>query len=191
MKGVLKAMLLAKLKAVVAVVMVAAALGAGGLAYRAAAGPGAASAAPPEGKPAGELEALRRKVELLQLNLDLVLEKVRAQEAELKTLRGQAAAARAAVDEKALSTTQAALLALKVAETDQVLDQMLIKQWIAAKEAKAGANAPLSPEVEAALRALLRAVENQAKQHPADRDKVLERVREWLRQTDAILRPKN
>src|SRR5262249_17532266 len=38
-------------------------------------------------KPRSELEALRKENELLKLNLQVVLEKVRAQEAELHTLR--------------------------------------------------------------------------------------------------------
>jgi RNA polymerase sigma factor (sigma-70 family) len=95
MKGVLKAMLLAKLKVAAAVVMVTAALGAGGVAFRAAAGPGTAHAAAEPDKAPPEVEALRRKVELLQLNLDLVLEKVRAQEAELRGFRERAKAAQA------------------------------------------------------------------------------------------------
>jgi hypothetical protein len=66
------------------------ALGVSGLAYRAS-GPAVAQAAPEGDKAPSELEALRRKVELLQINLDVVLEKVRAQEAELKTLRARAA----------------------------------------------------------------------------------------------------
>jgi hypothetical protein len=35
-----------------------------------------------------EVEALRRENEFLKLNLEVVLEKVRAQEAELRALRG-------------------------------------------------------------------------------------------------------
>jgi hypothetical protein len=42
-----------------------------------------------EGKPQSEVEALRKEVELLRLNLLVVLEKVRAQEAELSAFRGQ------------------------------------------------------------------------------------------------------
>jgi hypothetical protein len=42
-----------------------------------------------QGKPQNELEALRKEVELLRLNLLVVLEKVRSQEAELTALRGQ------------------------------------------------------------------------------------------------------
>jgi hypothetical protein len=63
-----------------------AAVGVGGLAYQAGGQPGAAQAAPPD-RPASELEALRKEIELLRLNLQVVLEKVRAQEAELRELR--------------------------------------------------------------------------------------------------------
>ncbi len=90
-REVMKAMLIAKLKAVGATVVVLAALG--GLAWQAG-GRGSARAAPPD-KPQGEAEALRKEVELLRLNLLVVLEKVRAQEAELTTLRGKAQAAEA------------------------------------------------------------------------------------------------
>src|SRR5262249_40535213 len=88
-RGVLRTMLMAKLKVVVGVVLVTVALGAGGVAYRTA---DAQTVQPPrraEGKPQSEVEALRKEVELLRLNLLVVLEKVRAQEAELTALRGQ------------------------------------------------------------------------------------------------------
>jgi RNA polymerase sigma factor (sigma-70 family) len=84
MKEVLKAMLLAKLKVVVAAVMVAAAVGASGFVYRAS-----GEAAAPPARPANELEALRRENELLKLNLEVVLEKVKAQEAELRALKAK------------------------------------------------------------------------------------------------------
>ena len=90
-REVLKAMFIAKLKAVAAMAVVLAALG--GLAWQAG-GRGSAQAAPPD-KPQGEVEALRKEVELLRLNLLVVLEKVRAQEAELTALRGKAQAAHA------------------------------------------------------------------------------------------------
>jgi hypothetical protein len=88
MKGVMKVMLLKKLRLVVGAVMVMVAFGAIGLGYRAGGTMGAAQAAPPD-KPKNELETLRRENELLKLNLEVVLEKVRAQEAELRTLRSQ------------------------------------------------------------------------------------------------------
>jgi RNA polymerase sigma factor (sigma-70 family) len=86
MKEVMKAMLLKKLRLAVGAVMVAVAFGAVGLAYRAGDGSGAAYAAE---KPRNELEALRRENELLKLNLEVVLEKVRAQENELRALRAR------------------------------------------------------------------------------------------------------
>jgi RNA polymerase sigma factor (sigma-70 family) len=84
MKEVMKAMLLKKLRLVVGVGMVLVAFGAAGIAYRAGDNFGAAYAAE---KPRNELEALRRENELLKLNLEVVLEKVRAQETELRALR--------------------------------------------------------------------------------------------------------
>jgi hypothetical protein len=90
-KEVLKTMFLAKLKLAVGAVMVVAALGAGGVAYQVS-GPRPAQAAP-ESKPQGELEALKKENELLKFNLQVILEKARAQEAELLALRGQAQAA--------------------------------------------------------------------------------------------------
>jgi RNA polymerase sigma factor (sigma-70 family) len=89
MNEVLKAMLLTKLKFAVAAVMVTVALGASGFIYRAS-----GEAAAPPGKPLNELEALRRENELLKLNLEVVLEKVKAQEAELRTFRTRAEAAK-------------------------------------------------------------------------------------------------
>jgi RNA polymerase sigma factor (sigma-70 family) len=94
MKGVLKAMFLTRLKLVVAVVMVAAALGAGGFAYQAGGGQSPARADNPPAKPRSEQETLRKENELLKLNLEIVLEKVRAQDAEIRTLKAQAAQAK-------------------------------------------------------------------------------------------------
>ena len=91
MKGVMKAMLLKKLRLAVGAVMVLAAFGMGGVAYQAGGLSGAALAAPPD-KPANELEALRKESELLKLNLQVVLEKVRAQENDLQAMRKEAAA---------------------------------------------------------------------------------------------------
>jgi RNA polymerase sigma factor (sigma-70 family) len=84
-KEVLKTMLLAKLKLVVGTLLVVAALGAGGVAYQVGA-PRPAQAA--DGKPLSELEALRKENELLRYNLQVILEKSRAQEAELRAVKG-------------------------------------------------------------------------------------------------------
>jgi RNA polymerase sigma factor (sigma-70 family) len=90
MKGVMRAMLLKKLRLGVGAVLVLAALGLVGFGYRAGGGPGAAQAAPPE-KPRNELEALRKENDLLRLNLLVVLEKVRAQESEIRDLHARPA----------------------------------------------------------------------------------------------------
>jgi RNA polymerase sigma factor (sigma-70 family) len=84
MNEVLRAMLMTKLKTYAGVVLVAALLGAGGIAYRAA---GQAPAT--DARPLTELELLRREVDILKLQMELVQEKQRAQEAELRALRGR------------------------------------------------------------------------------------------------------
>jgi RNA polymerase sigma factor (sigma-70 family) len=95
MKGVMKAMLVKKLRLVVSAVLVVVALGAVGIGFQAGGGSGSAQAAPPD-KPRNEMDALRHENELLKLNLEVVLEKVRAQEAELQTVRKDLAAAKEA-----------------------------------------------------------------------------------------------
>lgn len=86
MNEVQKAMLMTKLKVFVTSAIVLVALGASGLVYRASGQPNPEPRAPE--KPRTELEALRREVELLRFNLEVVLEKCRAQENELRALRG-------------------------------------------------------------------------------------------------------
>jgi RNA polymerase sigma factor (sigma-70 family) len=81
---VMKAMLMKKLRLAVGGVLVVVALGVVGLGYQAGNNPAVAQAARPN-----ELEALRKEVELLRLNLLVVLEKVRAQEAELRESRSK------------------------------------------------------------------------------------------------------
>jgi hypothetical protein len=88
-------MLVAKLKLVVGAVMVVMALGASGLVYRAA-----GQSTPGPKRPLSELEALRRENELLKLNLEVVLEKVRAQEAELRASRSAAANVKLEIGDK-------------------------------------------------------------------------------------------
>jgi hypothetical protein len=81
MTEVMKTMSVKRVNLAVGTVAVAA-LGLLGIAYQAV-GSGSARAAPPD-KPDSELEALRKENELLKLNLQIVLEKVRTQEAQLK-----------------------------------------------------------------------------------------------------------
>jgi len=90
MREVMKTMLIKKLRLAVGAVMVLTALGAVGVGYQAGGGSGTAQAAPPD-RPLNELEALRKENELLKLNLQVVLEKVRAQENDLQGLRKQVA----------------------------------------------------------------------------------------------------
>src|SRR5262249_28241498 len=89
MKGVLRAMFFQKLKWTAVVMMATVVLGAGGVAYQAGNGPAAARAQAPAAKLLSEVEALRKENELLKLNLQVVLEKVRAQEAEIGELKGK------------------------------------------------------------------------------------------------------
>jgi RNA polymerase sigma factor (sigma-70 family) len=88
MKGAMKTMFLAKLKTVIGTSIVAVALGVGGLIYNAELVPGGAQAAD-GANPKSELEKLRKENELLKMNLQVTLEKIIAQEDELKKLRGQ------------------------------------------------------------------------------------------------------
>jgi hypothetical protein len=86
MHGVMKAMLLKKLRLVVGAVMLLLAFGGVGVGYGLGDRSGVALGAPPD-KPVSELEALRKENELLKLNLQIVLEKVRGQETELQAMR--------------------------------------------------------------------------------------------------------
>jgi RNA polymerase sigma factor (sigma-70 family) len=89
MKGVLKAMFLQKLKWTAVVMMATVALGAGGFVFQGGHGPAGARAQAPAAKPVSELEALRKENELLKLNLQVELEKVQAQEAEIRELKAK------------------------------------------------------------------------------------------------------
>jgi RNA polymerase sigma factor (sigma-70 family) len=84
-KGVLTTMLLKKLKSGMVLALAAAVLAAGGNVFRGAFG-GEAQAAD-ESKARSPLEALRHENELLRVNLNVLLEKVRSQEAELQAMK--------------------------------------------------------------------------------------------------------
>jgi RNA polymerase sigma factor (sigma-70 family) len=93
-KGVLKVMFLSKLKTVVGTMMIAVALAVGCFAYQASAGSQNATfiSASPRGDEKGrdELEALRRENEELKLNLRVTLEKIKALEMEVHSLKDRA-----------------------------------------------------------------------------------------------------
>jgi RNA polymerase sigma factor (sigma-70 family) len=90
MKGALKTMFMARFKVVGAVLLAAClTLGIGSVAYH----PADAQNPAPAGKPVSELDALRRENALLKLNLEVVLEKVRAQASEIQAMKHDAATA--------------------------------------------------------------------------------------------------
>jgi RNA polymerase sigma factor (sigma-70 family) len=82
-KEVMKDMLLTKLKVIAGIAMIGTLLGGGGIAYRAT-----VQAMPAEERPA-DAETLRKENELLKINIQVLLEKVCAQEAELATLKAR------------------------------------------------------------------------------------------------------
>jgi RNA polymerase sigma factor (sigma-70 family) len=179
-KGVLKAMLLAKLKLAIGVVMVMAALGTTGLVYQAS-----GQSAPAEKRPMSELERLRHENELLKLNLEVVLEKVRAQESELRTLRADAkktGEAEKAVRESALN----ALMKQQQVGVAEVLLEATKAEAFGAAYLEALTNAQKLPrksdplqDAEAALKALRDARDTESQRKAADKlDKALKSLRE-------------
>jgi RNA polymerase sigma factor (sigma-70 family) len=171
MKGVLNAMFVKKLKLAVVAVLVVAGLGVGGLAYQG--GPSTARAQT-AAKPRNELEALRRENELLKLNLEVVLEKVRAQATELRTLKAQATSGRRVVpvvidsDGDGLEKLERVRVPLNVPDPN--------------RPARAKPADPLK-EAEAALKALRQARDDAAKRRAADAlEKATKQLREQLEQ---------
>jgi RNA polymerase sigma factor (sigma-70 family) len=90
MNEVLRAMLMTKLKVIVAVAVVAVTLGVGGVAFRAA-GQDSAEDRRAEAKPLTDLELLSRDVEILKLQVDVLQQKMRAQDRDLRKLKGEVA----------------------------------------------------------------------------------------------------
>jgi RNA polymerase sigma factor (sigma-70 family) len=172
MKGVLETMFVAKLKLAVTVVMVAAALSAGGFVYQV--GRPMPAQAQTAVKPMNELEALRKENELLKLNLQVVLEKVRAQEAELKALKSQKAAAADVKDPKklAMDSTDLASRRLAARRTD------LAYRAAVTEMLRRAAADPLK-QVEEALKALRAAKDKDAKRRATE---VLEKATKKLRE---------
>jgi RNA polymerase sigma factor (sigma-70 family) len=160
-EGVLKTMFLSKLKLTLGVAFVAVALSVAGLVYQAGSGAGTAQAAGPGDKPPTELEALRKENELLKLNLQVVLEKVRSQEAELHTLRGQVKAVPGRFG-----------VAFADFDGDGRLDLFV---------AEARTPDPVQ-DAAAALKALREAKDPQAKRHAADElEKALQELKKQLK----------
>jgi RNA polymerase sigma factor (sigma-70 family) len=188
-KGVLRAMFLLKLK-VVCVAVLLLGLAAGGVAYRA----GGAQAAPPEkrsdSKPVSEVEALRKEVELLRLNLRVVLEKLHTQETELLALRKQARAKGAALNSHKLYrnngdgtfTDVTRAVGLDVAGHGMGVAGGDFDNDVIVYSARAAASPDPVKEVEAALKALRAARDPEAKRRAADAlQKATRRVQEQLK----------
>jgi RNA polymerase sigma factor (sigma-70 family) len=163
-QGVLKTMFLSKLKTAALALVVLVTLGIGGVAYRSGGVRGA------EGKPASELETLRRENELLKVNVEVLLEKVRAQEAEIKSLKpplakqaGLPAAARWQVAAPA------------VAGQWQVVvpqDNGTVLQW----------NLDAPPEIDRAIKAFREAPDKESRRRTAEAlEKALQKFRRELK----------
>jgi RNA polymerase sigma factor (sigma-70 family) len=186
MRGVMKAMFIEKLKVTATALVVVLALGTVVLACRVGSGPLAAQAAPQGGgRPLTELEALRKENELLKLNLQVVLEKVGAQGAELRALKGKAAQAvrKPAPQVEAgrqVETGEKVKLAAEV-------DMKIAEELLALTLAKAKVVAPDAlKQAEAALKALREARDPAARRRAAE---TLEKAAKQLRDQPAKKAP--
>jgi hypothetical protein len=169
-KGALKTMLMAKLKLAVGAAVVLTALGASGLAYRAA---GQAPAGPKRAEPRAltELELLRKEVDVLKLQVDLMQEKLRAQGEQLRALR---TAGDAAKEKERLSAAR------KVAEAADAEAAANYFRHLNVRTTKTGADP--TQEAEAALKALREAKDEPAKRRAADDlDKAVKKLRQQLK----------
>jgi RNA polymerase sigma factor (sigma-70 family) len=174
MKEVLKTMFLAKLKTVVATAFILVALGVGGLVYR-------ASGEPAGGKPLSEIEALRKENELLKLNLQVVLEKVRAQESELQDLKKQVHGAKlSSADEERYRSS----LRLSEVQFDGPNHEM---HWNVISQNKELNRDPVQV-IEAALKALQNSADKDAPKHAAE---ALEKALKLLKQPAEQKQPKD
>jgi hypothetical protein len=176
MRGVLKAMFIEKLKATAAMAVVVLALGAVGLSCRFGGGPLAAQVAP-QGKPLTELEALRKENELLKLNLQVVLEKVRAQGAELQSLKAKAEAGGKASLHGIRRLDQGAKEPIEVT-LDLAASQLEMANKVLALELVDQGRADAVRQAEAALKALREARDPAARRRAAE---ALEQAAKQLR----------
>jgi hypothetical protein len=132
-------MSLAKLKTAIGTSIVVLAIGVGSLVYNAELIPGGVRAA--EGsKPKSELDSLRKENELLKVNLQVTLEKIQAQEAELVKLRGQVAKVNSPIGWKVDR------LGLTDQRAIELVNDLSLTIELASKLA-------LSPEIESAIKA--------------------------------------
>jgi RNA polymerase sigma factor (sigma-70 family) len=185
-EGVVKTMLLSKLKAFVAVAVVAVGVGVVGLAYRT----GAAEPAPGDNVPAtaraadrataDDLEALRLEVEALRKGLQATRERVKTLEAEVQALQGKDGAAnrfKGAGQEMSLKDNAGQASRQATQEYDQWLNQV----------AKSRATDDPLAEAEAAVKKL--------RQDPRDKqatealERALQRLKERAQPQGTGLKP--
>jgi RNA polymerase sigma factor (sigma-70 family) len=180
MKEVLKTMFLAKVKMAVATALVVAVFSAGGLIYRAAGEP-----APTGGKPLTEVEQLHKELELLKLNLQVVLEKVRAQEAELQTLRPKPERAAKTLLSESHILREPVRTELSIQKEPLRTESSILLDVVGSRVERGDLilNVHVNPsqEVEAALKALREAPDKEAQRKAAEAlDKAVQRLKEEL-----------
>ncbi|MFL5242263.1 MAG: RNA polymerase sigma factor [Gemmataceae bacterium] len=162
MKGAMKSMFLAKLKTAIGTSIVALAIGVGGLVYNAELIPGGARAADGD-RPKTELETLRKENELLKINLEVTLEKIKAQEAELRTLRGKVAK----VETPRFHLTEVHA----IADAEHFLTTAVLSETLLKRDPVA--------EVEAAVKAWQNAKDQESRQKAANLlEKALQKIKE-------------
>lgn len=192
MNGVLKAMFLQKLKVTSAAILMTAALGFGGFVYQASSGPNTAHAQAAPAKPLNELEVLRKENELLKLNLQVVLEKVRAQEAELRAKKSTTVTTADNLTKTVRDADmQAALLALafnnRNKEKTAALEAQNRANSVMAAEMLARAAKRVDPlaQVETAIKAWRDAKDAAAKARAAEAlENATKKLREQLKQKE-------
>jgi hypothetical protein len=117
---------------------------------------------------------LRHEVELLKFNLEVVLEKCRAQEAELRALRGQVASQKSAQNERE-----------RLAEIETVYRNELVanikRKEREAENAARNKASDSAKEIDAALKAFREAPDNEAQRRAAERlEGALKKLRQQL-----------
>lgn len=169
-------MFLAKLKTVIGTSFIAVALGVGGLIYNAELVPGGARAAD-EAKPKSELEMLRRENELLKMNLRVTLEKIIAQNEELKKLKERLRIDRRLIEGLKLESGVGEA-AVDLGKTEAGLLEQALKA--AGQANQAGKLSPAqAAEVDAALKALY------DRKDKGSREETLNQLEELIRKLKA------
>jgi len=197
MKGVIKAMLLKKLRLTIGLVMAAVAVGAVGFACRPGDAWGQQPNAAAQGtaaKPPSDLEGLRKENELLKFNLQVVLEKANNQEKELKQLRSQASLGNNTFNSNALAT----VLSNDNLSTDALIGKVEYNVPLIVHSIKTGGVAgitnqstdqPMGPvpavatdQVDAAVKALREAKDKEAQRKAAeDLAKALQKIQQQIK----------